>query len=206
MPADLLSRLQASLGDRYRVERELGRGGMATVFLAHDLRRDRPVALKAFHPQLGSEFGERFLREIRVAAKLSHPHILTVHDSGEADGLLWYTMPVVDGRSSAQGAQASVGYGTETRGRGQPAPRLLARVRQGLAQGLGAPARLHPASAAPPPAGPALPWLLQRRAAVPDRTPAKGQRIGDSAPPLSPVHPMLRSSRLAAGASVRGTR
>src|SRR5262245_2965632 len=99
MPADLLSRLQASLGDRYRVERELGRGGMATVFLAHDLRRDRPVALKAFHPQLGSEFGERFLREIRVAARLSHPHILTVHDSGEADGLLWYTMPGVEGES-----------------------------------------------------------------------------------------------------------
>jgi eukaryotic-like serine/threonine-protein kinase len=102
MPADVLSRLQASLGDRYRVERELGRGGMATVFLAHDLRHDRPVALKAFHPQLGTEFGERFLREIRVAAKLNHPHILTVHDSGETDGLLWYTMPVVDGESLRQ--------------------------------------------------------------------------------------------------------
>ena len=102
MPADVLSRLQASLRDRYRVERELGRGGMATVFLAHDLRHDRPVALKAFHPQLGSEFGERFLREIRVAAKLNHPHILTVHDSGETDGLLWYTMPVVDGESLRQ--------------------------------------------------------------------------------------------------------
>src|SRR5262245_3178939 len=102
MPADVLSRLQASLGDRYRVERELGRGGMATVFLAHDLRHDRPVALKVFHPQLGDALGERFLREIRVAARLGHPHILTVHDSGDADGLLWYTMPVVDGESLRQ--------------------------------------------------------------------------------------------------------
>ena len=102
MPTDIFSRLQASLADRYRVDRELGRGGMATVYLAHDLRHDRPVALKVFHPQLGSELGERFLREIRMAARLSHPHILTVHDSGEADGLLWYTMPVVDGESLRQ--------------------------------------------------------------------------------------------------------
>src|SRR5688500_2122404 len=102
MPDDILSRLQASLGDRYRVDRELGRGGMATVYLAHALRHDRPVALKVFHPQLGTEMGERFLREIRVAARLGHPHILTVHDSGEADRLLWYTMPVVDGESLRQ--------------------------------------------------------------------------------------------------------
>jgi len=99
MPTDILSRLQTSLGDRYRVERELGRGGMATVYLAHDLRHDRPVALKVIHPELGAALGERFLREIRVAARLAHPHILTVHDSGDAEGLLWYTMPVVDGES-----------------------------------------------------------------------------------------------------------
>src|SRR5687768_13699068 len=102
MPDDILSRLQASLGDRYRVDRELGRGGMATVYLAHDLRHDRPVALKVFHPALGAALGERFLLEIRTAAKLGHPHILTVHDSGDADGLLWYTMPVVDGESLRQ--------------------------------------------------------------------------------------------------------
>jgi TolB-like protein len=102
MPADILSRLQTSLQGRYRVDRELGRGGMATVYLAHDLRHDRPVALKVFHPELGPALGERFLREIQVAAKLSHPHILTVHDSGEADGLPWYTMPVVDGESLRQ--------------------------------------------------------------------------------------------------------
>ena len=91
--------LQAGLADRYRIERELGRGGMATVYLAHDLRHDRPVALKVFHPELAAALGERFLRETRVAAQLSHPHILTVHDSGATAGLLWYTMPVVDGES-----------------------------------------------------------------------------------------------------------
>ena len=102
MLTDIAVRLQAALGDRYRIERELGRGGMATVHLAHDLRHDRPVALKVFHPELAAALGERFLREIRVAAKLSHPHILTVHDSGESAGLLWYTMPVVDGESLRQ--------------------------------------------------------------------------------------------------------
>jgi serine/threonine-protein kinase len=102
MPADIPSRLLASIGDRYRVERELGRGGMATVYLARDLRHDRPVALKVIHPELGAVLGERFHREIRLAASLGHPHILTVHDSGEADGLLWYTMPVVDGESLRQ--------------------------------------------------------------------------------------------------------
>ena len=102
MSTDIFSRLQASLGDRYRLDRVLGRGGMATVYLAHDLRHDRTVALKVFHPELGAALGERFILEIRVAARLGHPHILTVHDSGDADGLLWYTMPVVDGESLRQ--------------------------------------------------------------------------------------------------------
>ena len=94
--------LRAALADRYRIERQLGRGGMATVYYAHDLRHGRPVALKVFHPELASGLGDRFLLEIRVAAKLSHPHILTVHDSGESAGFLWYTMPVVDGESLRQ--------------------------------------------------------------------------------------------------------
>jgi eukaryotic-like serine/threonine-protein kinase len=98
----LLPRLQAALADRYRIERPLGRGGMATVYYAHDLRHDRPVALKVFHPELAPALGGRFVQEVRVAAKLSHPHILTVHDSGESAGLLWYTMPVVDGESLRQ--------------------------------------------------------------------------------------------------------
>jgi serine/threonine protein kinase/tetratricopeptide (TPR) repeat protein len=97
---DILNGLQASLADRYRIERELGRGGMATVFLAHDLKHDRPVALKVLYPHLAQVLGpERFLREIRLCARLQHPHILVVHDSGNADGQLWFTMPYVEGET-----------------------------------------------------------------------------------------------------------
>ena len=98
--SDPPTRLQASLADRYRIERELGRGGMATVFLAQDLRHDRPVALKVLHPALAQLLGpERFLREIRLSARLQHPHILVVHDSGDADGQFWFTMPYVEGET-----------------------------------------------------------------------------------------------------------
>ena len=100
MSEDLLA---AALADRYRVERELGRGGMATVYLAHDIRHDRPVALKVLRPELVASLGpERFLLEIRIAARLRHPHILPVHDSGETAGRLWYTMPYVEGESLRQ--------------------------------------------------------------------------------------------------------
>jgi len=93
----------AALADQYRLEREVGRGGMATVYLAHDLRHDRPVALKVLRPELGATLGpERFAQEIRIAARLRHPHILPVHDSGEAGGRLWYTMPFVEGESLRQ--------------------------------------------------------------------------------------------------------
>ncbi|HEY7636004.1 MAG TPA: protein kinase [Gemmatimonadales bacterium] len=82
------------------LERELGRGGMATVYLARDLRHDRPVALKVLHPELAHALGpERFIREIRLAARLDHLHIRSVHDSGEAAGRLWFTMPYVEGES-----------------------------------------------------------------------------------------------------------
>jgi serine/threonine-protein kinase len=92
--------LQTALATSYTLERELGRGGMATVFLAQDLRHDRPVALKVLHPELAHALGpERFQREIKLAARLQHPHILTVHDSGEAAGQLWFTMPFVEGES-----------------------------------------------------------------------------------------------------------
>jgi serine/threonine-protein kinase len=92
--------LDEALRDRYAIERELGRGGMAIVYLAHDLRHDRPVALKVLHPELAATLGpERFQREIRFAARLQHPHILTVLDSGEAAGQLWFTMPFVEGES-----------------------------------------------------------------------------------------------------------
>jgi serine/threonine-protein kinase len=91
------------LADRYLIERELGRGGMATVYLAHDVRHGRRVALKALHPELAATLGlERFLREIRLTARLQHPHILTVLDSGEAAGCLWFTMPYVEGESLRQ--------------------------------------------------------------------------------------------------------
>ncbi len=95
-----MSRLTAALSDRYRVDRELGQGGMATVYLAHDLKHDRDVAIKVLHPDLGAALGgERFLTEIRTTARLQHPHILPLLDSGEADGLLYYVMPLVTGET-----------------------------------------------------------------------------------------------------------
>jgi cephalosporin-C deacetylase-like acetyl esterase len=97
---DPLARVRSALADRYRIERELGRGGMATVYLAHDLKHEREVAVKALHPELAAYLGaERFLREIRIAARLTHPHILPLHDSGEAGGVLFYVMPFVEGES-----------------------------------------------------------------------------------------------------------
>ncbi|HEU4566105.1 MAG TPA: protein kinase [Gemmatimonadaceae bacterium] len=92
--------LQAALGAAYRIERELGRGGMAAVHLAHDLKHDRPVAVKVLHPEIAAAMGaERFLREITIAAQLQHPHILPLHDSGHAHGLFYYVMPYVEGES-----------------------------------------------------------------------------------------------------------
>src|SRR6202142_3502092 len=95
-----VERLTAALSRSYRIERELGQGGMATVYLAHDLRHDRDVAIKVLHPDLGAALGgERFLSEIRTTARLQHPHILPLLDSGDADGLLYYVMPVVTGET-----------------------------------------------------------------------------------------------------------
>ena len=97
---DRYSRLRAALATQYRLDKELGRGGMATVYLAHDLKHDRPVALKLLHPEVAAALGpERFQREIMLAARLQHPHILSVYDSGEAAGELWFTMPFVEGES-----------------------------------------------------------------------------------------------------------
>ena len=96
----LLGRLQVALAERYKIEREIGRGGMATVFLAEDLKHRRPVALKVVSPDLAASLGtDRFLREIEIAARLTHPHILSLQDSGEADGMLYYVMPYVEGES-----------------------------------------------------------------------------------------------------------
>ena len=93
-------RLQQALSDRYRIERELGAGGMATVYLAEDLKHHRKVAIKVLRPELAAVIGaERFLAEIRTTANLQHPHILALIDSGETDGMLWYVMPYVEGES-----------------------------------------------------------------------------------------------------------
>jgi serine/threonine-protein kinase len=97
---DALDRLRAALADRYAIERELGQGGMATVYFARDLKLGRAVALKVLRPELAASLGgERFLREIEIAAKLAHPHILALFDCGEAAGLLYYTMPFVEGET-----------------------------------------------------------------------------------------------------------
>ncbi|HSU95935.1 MAG TPA: serine/threonine-protein kinase, partial [Gemmatimonadaceae bacterium] len=95
-----LDRLTRALADRYSIERELGQGGMATVYLAVDLKHDRHVAVKVLHPDLAAVVGAtRFLAEIRTTANLQHPHILPLHDSGDADGYLFYVMPYVDGET-----------------------------------------------------------------------------------------------------------
>src|ERR1043166_8739721 len=96
----MIERLRAALADRYGIEREIGQGGMAVVFLARDLKHHRPVALKVLRAELPASIGvERFLREIQTAAGLNHPHILPLHDSGEAAGCLYYVMPYVEGES-----------------------------------------------------------------------------------------------------------
>src|SRR6266700_7563651 len=97
---ELLTRLQSALADRYRLDREIGAGGMATVYLAQDLRHDRNVAIKVLRPELAAVIGaERFLREIKTIATLQHPHILGLIDSGEVNGTAYYVMPFVEGES-----------------------------------------------------------------------------------------------------------
>ena len=100
---DMVARLGAALADRYRIERELGQGGMATVYLADDLKHRRKVAIKVLRPELAEALGaERFLREIETTANLRHPHILPLYDSGEAGGALFYVVPLVEGESGGR--------------------------------------------------------------------------------------------------------
>jgi eukaryotic-like serine/threonine-protein kinase len=97
---DNLSRLRSAFQGRYEIQRELGSGGMATVYLANDVKHDRKVAVKVLKPELAAALGpDRFPREIRIVAQLQHPHVLPLHDSGEAEGFLFYVMPFVDGES-----------------------------------------------------------------------------------------------------------
>ncbi|NNG17090.1 MAG: serine/threonine protein kinase, partial [Gemmatimonadales bacterium] len=98
--SDPIERLQAALADRYEILDQVGQGGMATVYLARDIKHERNVALKVLRPELSASLGtERFLREIRVAANLQHPNILALYDSGDADGALYFVMPFVEGES-----------------------------------------------------------------------------------------------------------
>ncbi|HEY6061696.1 MAG TPA: serine/threonine-protein kinase, partial [Gemmatimonadales bacterium] len=98
--AEPVTRLAAALADRYRIERELGAGGMATVYLAQDLKHDRKVAIKVLRQELAASLGaDRFLQEVHIAAQLQHPNILTLIDSGAADGFLFYVMPYVEGET-----------------------------------------------------------------------------------------------------------
>src|SRR3954469_17181052 len=98
--SDEVARVTSAVADRYQIDREIGRGGMATVYLARDLRHNRNVALKVLDPELGAVLGaERFLSEIRVTANLQHPNLLPLFDSGDAGGLLFYVMPYVEGES-----------------------------------------------------------------------------------------------------------
>ncbi|MFN0181275.1 MAG: protein kinase domain-containing protein [Gemmatimonadales bacterium] len=125
---DVISRLGRALGDRYRVDRVLGSGGMATVVLAHDLRHDARVAIKVLRPELAAVMGgARFAREVRITAGLQHPNILPVLDSGEAEGLAFYVMAYVEGESLAQRLQR------ETRLPLDEAVQLVAEVADGLA-------------------------------------------------------------------------
>jgi serine/threonine-protein kinase len=107
IPSPLLSSLQAALSGQYRLERELGAGGMGVVFLATDLALDRPVAIKVIHPELATHpsIAQRFLAEARMIARLRHPNIVTVHAAGEATGLLYYVMDYVPGESLRQRLQ-----------------------------------------------------------------------------------------------------
>ena len=105
-----LDRLGSALAGRYAIDRVIGRGGMATVYLAHDLKHGRKVAIKVLHPELGSLLGpDRFTREIQIAASLNHPHILPLYDSGLAEGLLYYVMPYIRGGSLRERIGRSLG-------------------------------------------------------------------------------------------------
>ena len=108
MPSPLED-LRAALAGRYVIKEEIGQGGMATVYLADDLRHERQVAVKVLRPDLAAALGaERFLREIKIAANLTHPHILPLHDSGEAEGFLYYVMPYIKGDTLRQRIEKEV--------------------------------------------------------------------------------------------------
>jgi serine/threonine-protein kinase len=112
--SDAVTRLHAALEDRYRIERELGAGGMATVYRAEDLKHDRRVAIKVLKPELAAVLGaERFVQEIKTTASLQHPHILPLFDSGEGDGFLFYVMPYIEGETIREKLDRETQFGIE---------------------------------------------------------------------------------------------
>ncbi len=125
---ELVTRLNAALEGRYAIERELGEGGMATVYLADDLKHERKVALKVLKPELAAVVGaERFLAEIKVTANLQHPNLLPLFDSGEADGLLYYVMSYVSGETGSDMSALQDQTAVNIRERGGRRKRLNAR-------------------------------------------------------------------------------
>jgi len=107
-------RLTAVLSDRYQIERELGAGGMATVYLAYDIKHNRKVAIKVLKPELAAVLGaERFVVEIKTTAALQHPHILPLFDSGEVDGLLYYVMPYIQGETIREKLNRETQFGVD---------------------------------------------------------------------------------------------
>jgi serine/threonine-protein kinase len=117
---DLPTAFTDAIRDRYVVEREIGAGGMATVHLALDVRHNRYVAIKVLKPELAASLGaERFLKEIEIAARLTHPHIIPLHDSGQAAGFLYFVMPFIDGESLrtrlVRGTRIDIAAAPETR-------------------------------------------------------------------------------------------
>src|SRR6185436_6867576 len=111
---DAVERLNTALADRYRIERQLGQGGMATVYLAEDIKHDRKVALKVLKPELAAVLGaERFVVEIKTTAGLQHPHILPLFDSGSADGFLYYVMPYIEGETLREKLNRETQFGVE---------------------------------------------------------------------------------------------
>ena len=133
MSSDAIDRLNAALSGRYRIERELGEGGMATVYLADDVKHERKVALKVLKPELAAVVGaERFLAEIKTTANLTHPHILPLFDSGEADSFLFYVMPFVEGPTLRSKLEREKQLGIEEAvdiAKTEPPPDTRARMR-----------------------------------------------------------------------------
>src|SRR5438874_9897097 len=112
--SDALERLGAALAEHYTIEREIGAGGMATVYLAQDLKHDRKVALKVLKPELAAVLGaDRFVVEIKTTASLQHPHILPLFDSGDADGQLYYVMPYIQGETIREKLNRETQFGVD---------------------------------------------------------------------------------------------